>query len=131
MIFATLLVLLMACINVMDPLWLIAIDFDVHDSKNMLLISYAKTYLQFAILFLFCQAVRLALFAALRAYKDTIFLCWTSVIMVWFVALPLGHFMAHIAHIGVIGYWIGMLAAGLFSCFLLAIRLYFLYTNTR
>ncbi|NDH09038.1 MAG: MATE family efflux transporter [Gammaproteobacteria bacterium] len=126
-IFSVLLVLLIALINVIKPQLLISIDFDVHDSKNILLISYAKTYISFAMFFLFFQAVRLSLFAALRAYKDTIFLFWASLITVWFVALPLGHYLAHSANFGVEGYWIGMIIAGIFSCFLFSWRLYLLY----
>ena len=56
-IFAALPVLVIALINGINPLLLISIDFDVHDSKNILLIADAKTYLRLAMLFLFFQAV--------------------------------------------------------------------------
>ena len=126
-IFAALPVLVIAFINGINPLLLISIDFDVHDSKNILLIADAKTYLSLAMLFLFFQAVRQALFSALRAFKDTFFMFWSSLFTVWFLALPLGHYLAHDAAYGVAGYWYGMIIAGIFSCMILSWRIYFLY----
>lgn len=73
------------------PEKLISIDFDLHDAKNAVIVHLAKEFLALAALVQLFEAPRFALFGALRGLKDTRFTLFTSLLIFWIIALPLGY----------------------------------------
>lgn len=88
--YSTAFMLLVAIIYWGFPEKLIAIDFNVHDTNNANLVMLAKEFLALAALVQLFEAPRFALFGALRGLKDTRFTLFTSVLVFWVIALPLG-----------------------------------------
>ncbi|MBL7481145.1 MATE family efflux transporter [Legionella bononiensis] len=116
------LMLLVAIIYWTIPTALINIDFDVHNSNNRELVRIATQLLTISALFQLIEAIRIALFGALRALKDTHFTLGISIISFWGVALPLGYFMASHMNLGGAGLWWGMVLGAGFSVLLLLWR---------
>jgi MATE family multidrug resistance protein len=54
------------------------------------------------------EAIRISLFGALRALKDTHFTLLISIVCFWGIALPVGYLLAILMHIGATGLWWGM-----------------------
>lgn len=69
---------------------LIAIDFNLLDENNASIVHLAKEFLALAALVQLFEAPRFALFGALRGLKDTRFTLFTSILVFWIIALPLG-----------------------------------------
>lgn len=106
------------------PKTLIAIDFDVHAQANTNIIKLAVTFFAIAALFQLIEAVRIALFGALRSMKDTRYTLVVSLISFWFISLPVGYLLAVPLHWGGAGLWWGAVAGALTGVFLLAYRLH-------
>jgi MATE family multidrug resistance protein len=100
------------------------VNFDFSDAKNHLTALYQLITPIFAVaaLFQLLEAVRLSLFGALRALKDTQFTLFTSFIAFWCISIPLGALLANQFHAGPIGYWEAMTFASACNIILLAIR---------
>lgn len=101
------------------PSILISIDFDVNDAENLELVHLATQLLAIAALFQLFEAMRISLFGALRAIKDTRFTLYISIISFWGIALPLGYLLATHYKMGGPGLWWGMVLGAGFSVILL------------
>jgi MATE family multidrug resistance protein len=98
---------------------LVGFDFDLHDPNNVRLIAQAKLWLALSSIVLFIEAIRFALFGALRGLKDTRFPLLVSIISFWGIALPVGYWLAYHAHLGAAGFWVGLMLSASFSVLLL------------
>ncbi|MDP1574665.1 MAG: MATE family efflux transporter [Coxiellaceae bacterium] len=90
------------------PSILISIDFNIHDPSNLLLLHDIEKIFMICAVFQIFEAMRISLFGALRALKDTNFTLMISIISFWCVALPLGYLFAKYFNYGGIGLWWGM-----------------------
>ncbi|WP_298625075.1 MATE family efflux transporter [uncultured Legionella sp.] len=104
------------------PLTLISVDFDVHNPKNTELIHIATQLLAICGLFQLFEAMRISLFGALRALKDTRFTLFISIISFWIIALPIGYVLAIRFDLSGAGLWWGMVVGAGFSVALLLWR---------
>ncbi len=105
------------------PRQLMSLDIDIHSVANQALITCAIPFFAIAALFQVFEAVRITLFGALRALKDTRFTLLTSVISFWFIALPVGYLLAYPGHLNGMGFWWGMVFGGVLSVVLLLYRM--------
>jgi len=90
------------------PDFLIGLDLDTKNPKNFVLVNLIKEFLIVCVFFQFFEALRISLFGALRALKDTKFTLITSVIAYWLIALPSGYALATLLKFGGVGLWWGM-----------------------
>lgn len=100
-------------------LLLISIDLDVHDPNNAIIVSEIKKLFAIAAVFQIFEAIRISLFGALRALRDTYFPLLTSILSFWCIALPFGYLLATYFHLGGEGLWYGMVMGAAFSMLLL------------
>ena len=101
------------------PSILISADFDVHDPKNAEIVQDIKKFFMISAVFQICEAMRISLFGALRALKDTHFTLLISIISFWCIALPLGYLLATYYKCGGMGLWYGMVIGASSSTLLL------------
>lgn len=101
------------------PTALISIDFDIHAPQNATLVKEIVSILSVCAIFQIVEAVRIALFGALRGVKDTRFTLFASIISFWCVGLPLGYFFAMKLGVGATGYWWAMALGASISVILL------------
>ena len=104
------------------PNKLISVDLDFNNPNNANIINYVKQFLMVCAFFQILEAIRIALFGALRALKDTHFTLFASIISFWGIALPAGYVFAHYLKFGGIGFWLGAVVSALCSSSLLAWR---------
>lgn len=104
------------------PSILISIDFNVHHPDNAGIIHDIEKLLVISALFQIFEAMRISLFGALRALKDTRFTLFTSILSFWCIALPIGYILATRYHFGGAGLWWGMVMGASFSVVLLSMR---------
>jgi MATE family multidrug resistance protein len=102
------------------PDLLIKIDLDMNDPKNQLIIATIKQFLIVCAFFQFFESLRISLFGALRAFKDTRFSLLTSVITFWIISLPVGYFLS--LWTGGVGMWWGMTLGAITGVILLVSR---------
>lgn len=107
------------------PTILISVDFDIHNPKNFEIIQNIKNLFMVSAIFQIFEAIRISLFGALRALKDTQFTLLTSIISFWCVALPCGYWLATFFRLGGPGLWWGMVVGVIFSVNLLLWRFNF------
>lgn len=105
------------------PAHFIGLDFDVHLPQNYTLVKDAKIFLYLCGIFQIFEAIRLSMFGALRALKDTHFTLWCSFVTFWIIALPLGILLEKLFWDQGRGLWIGMILANIFSVIWLKYRL--------
>lgn len=86
--------LIIAFIFYLFPSALISIDFNIHEAKNDELLRYTKQILLISPIFQILESIRISLFGALRALKDTHFTLLVSILSFWGIALPLGYYFA-------------------------------------
>lgn len=101
------------------PSFLISADFDVHNPKNAEIVSEIKILFSISAVFQILEAVRISLFGALRALKDTNFTLLTSIMSFWCIALPIGYLLATYFQLGGEGLWYGMVLGAASSVLLL------------
>ena len=101
------------------PTLLISFDFNVHNPNNLIIVNDIKKLFLIAAIFQIIEAMRISLFGALRALKDTQFTLFTSIISFWCLALPIGYLFATYFHLGGEGFWWGMVLGASFSVCLL------------
>lgn len=101
------------------PSILISADFNVHDPKNLEIVQDIKKFFMISAVFQIFEAMRISLFGALRALKDTHFTLLASIISFWCIALPLGYLLATYFHLGGMGLWCGMVIGASSSTILL------------
>jgi MATE family multidrug resistance protein len=116
---AACLMIIMAICYWTIPTVLISIDFDVHLQKNQELIKLATQLLAISAIFQIVEAMRIALFGALRALKDTRFTLFISIISFWGIAFPIGYLLTFNLKLGGAGLWWGMVIGASFSVLLL------------
>lgn len=116
--YSTAFMLLVAIIYWGFPEKLIAIDFNVNDINNANLAMLTKEFLALAALVQLFEAPRFALFGALRGLKDTRFTLFTSVLVFWVIALPLGTIGLSYG-MGGYGIWWATILAEIIGIFLL------------
>ena len=104
------------------PVLLISVDIDVNNPGNFELVSDIKALFAISALFQIVEAIRISLFGALRALKDTHFTLLISIISFWCIALPVGYLLATAFHFGAVGLWYGMIIGATISVFLLSWR---------
>ena len=116
--------ILIAMVYGIFPLFLIGLDFNVVDLNlsHPVLIQSAEKFLVLMGVFQVLEAIRLTLFGALRAYKDTKFTLLTSVLCFWGVALPLGYCTAMYTAVGAAGYWWAASLGAFINVILLGLR---------
>lgn len=122
MMIATLLMLMVAIVFWFFPKALIAIDLNTHNPKNFAIIKYIEQFFILSAIFQIFEAVRICLFGALRALKDTNFTLLTSIISFWGVAFPIGYLLAIHFHLGGSGFWLAMIISAIISVILLISR---------
>ncbi len=120
--FSAFFMIIIGIFYLMTPKALISIDFDITNPDNFELISIATQLLAISALFQLLEAMRIALFGALRALKDTRFTLFISIISFWGIALPVGYLLATRYHLGGAGLWWGMVLGAGFSVILLLWR---------
>ena len=101
------------------PSLLISIDFNVHNPNNFVIVSNIKKLLVICALFQIFEAMRISLFGALRALKETSFTLLISIISFWCLALPVGYLFATYFRLKGAGLWWGMVIGAGFSVCLL------------
>lgn len=78
------------------PTILIAIDFDLSNPENNEVIHYAIQLLGVSGVFQIVESIRISLFGALRALRDTHFTLLVSICSFWLIALLLGYNLAYL-----------------------------------
>jgi MATE family multidrug resistance protein len=104
------------------PKILISVDFDIHNPNYFDTVNLAVKFLFIAAFFQIFESIRIALFGALRALKDTNFTLLASITSFWCIALPIGYLFATYFHYGGAGLWWGMVIGAGFSVPLLMWR---------
>jgi MATE family multidrug resistance protein len=89
------------------PLFFISIDFDIHNPRNLEIITYAQQLFIACAFFQLFEAIRITLFGVLRSLKDTRYTLATSIISFWGIALPFGYWLLN-SHGCISGLWISM-----------------------
>ncbi|MCL5260668.1 MAG: MATE family efflux transporter [Gammaproteobacteria bacterium] len=118
--------LVFAVIYLGFPTKIIALDVDIHNPGQRMLISYAVNFLAAAAILQFCDCWRLQFVSALRGLKDTKIPMLISVVGFWLVAFPLAYILGFIYHFGGIGIWSGLIM-GLVTCaIILTFRFHYL-----
>lgn len=103
------------------PKQLMSLDINIYSVENQALIRCAIPFFAIAAVFQIFEAVRITLFGALRAMKDTRFTLLTSILSFWGVALPAGYLLSR--YLNGMGFWWGMTLGGLVSVALLLYRI--------
>ena len=120
--FATIIAIFIALFYWFLPSFLISIDFNIHDPNNFAIVREIKQFLAISAIFQIFEAARIAFFGSLRGLKETKFTLLISILSFWFLALPLGYFLAMYLELGSIGFWWGMVIGAGFSVPLLQWR---------
>ena len=110
---------LVALVYLLYPEALISLDFDINATENAETVRFAKEFIFIAAFFQIFEAIRIALFGALRGLKDTRYTLMTSIISFWCVALPLGFVIAIRFRFGGAGFWWAMMIGVVCSIWLL------------
>ena len=118
LISATLMTIIAICFWVF-PSFLISVDFDINNPANAEIVREIRNLFGISALFQIIEALRISLFGALRALKDTHFTLLTSIISFWCVALPIGYLFATYFRLGGEGLWYGMVIGASISVLLL------------
>lgn len=111
------------------PQYLIEIDLNLTDPNNKKIIDYAIQFFFIAAIFQLLESIRIALFGALRALKDTHFTLLVSIFGFWCMALPIGLLLSHYFKLGGIGLWWGMVIGAASGVLLLYCRLKYKFSR--
>ena len=104
------------------PTQLIAIDLNPLEANNAKITTLACEFLAICAIFQILDSVRIVLFGALRALRDTHFSLLVSVLSFWGIALPIGYVLATYFALGGKGLWWGMVIGAAISIPLLMVR---------
>lgn len=105
------------------PKTLISLDFNISHPKNVIIIHEVEKLFIIAGIFQMIEAIRICLFGALRALRDTKFTLLISFLNFWCIALPIGYLLAIQFHLNGIGFWLGMVVGASFGVITLSLRL--------
>ena len=114
---------LIAVIYWVFPKALIAVDFDLKNPTYFQTTQLAVNFFFIAAFFQIFESIRITLFGALRALKDTRFTLLVSIFGFWCIALPLGYMLATYFRLGGNGFWYAMTVGAFLSVLLLQWRL--------
>lgn len=104
------------------PQYLINLDINPQHANSPAISAYVIKFFAIAALFQLIEAVRISLFGALRALKDTRFTLFTSFITFWCISLPVGYVFADWFGLGPSGFWWAMVLGAFVNLLLLAWR---------
>lgn len=107
------------------PSLLISVYFSLSDPKNADIIHLAIVFLYLGAIFQIVESIRIALYATLRALKDTQFCLLTSIICFWLISIPVGFLFAFPLQMGGNGFWWAMIIGGCINVLLLFYRFKF------
>lgn len=107
------------------PLNLIALDFDIHNPKNMKTVLFAVQFLTICAIYQILDAMRISFFAVLRGLKDTRFTLLISFVSLWCIALPVGYLLTTFFNFSGDGLWWGMVLGACFNAISLFSRFKF------
>lgn len=122
-IISTVFMLMVALAYWLVPNVLISVDFDIHQASTHNVISFAQDFLFIAAFFQILESIRITLFGALRALKDTRFTLYASMISFWGISLPSGYIFAKYLNWGPQGLWWGMVMGAMCGVLLLILRI--------
>jgi multidrug resistance protein, MATE family len=115
MMLSAIYVVIIAIIYWLMPRLLISVDFDVNNPNLSATVNLACEFFSIAAFFQILDGIRISLFGALRALKDTQFTLLSSIISFWCIALPFGYVLATYFHFQGAGLWWGMVLGAAFS----------------
>ncbi len=124
-IFAFGFTLVAACLEWFFPNVLIKFDFNPNQLHNKAMFHVAVGFLAIAAVFQLMESVRLTLFGALRALKDTRFTLLISFIAFWCIAIPFGYVFSNYLNFGIYGYWWALAMSAFFN----TVLMYWRYRN--
>jgi MATE family multidrug resistance protein len=101
-------VLLFSLMDWLFPNLLIRLDFNKNQSQLPIVFEKAKLFLWMVGIFQLLEAVRIGLFGALRALKDTHFTMISSFIIFWILAFPAGTFLELKFNCQGLGIWLSL-----------------------
>ena len=104
------------------PQYLINLDINPQHTNSAAISAYVIKFFAIAAVFQLIEALRISLFGALRALKDTRFTLFTSFITFWCISLPIGYVLADLFHVGPSGYWWAMVLGAACNTLLLLFR---------
>ncbi len=103
----------------LSPHILISLDFDINDPMNFKIVQYGIQFFGVCGIFLLLEAIRTALFGALRGLKDTRTAFFVSIVGFWCIAFPVGLFLCTYVGLSGVGLWWGMVLGANLSTALL------------
>ncbi len=106
------------------PFIFIAVDFNPHQIETAAIVVMIVALFKVSSLFQIVEAMRITWFGALRSLKDTRFPLLSTLLGFWLIPLPVGYGLAHMASLGVVGFWWGMFCGALMSGSLLCYRFF-------
>ncbi len=118
----TFFMLAIACVFWFCPDVLISLDINIHDQKNYGLLTDARKILMLCAIFQILESIRISLYGALRALKDTFFALLISIVSFWGIALPCGYIFSKTLSWGAEGVWLGMIIGATSSILPLILR---------
>ena len=100
----------------------ISIDLDINETNHVEIAIFAKKFLLMSAIFQFFEFIRISLFGALRALKDTTFFLVLSIVTFWVIALPYGYLFSNSFSLKGSSFWWGMILGNLCGVFFLFLR---------
>lgn len=88
------------------------------------IIDLAAKLLMIAALFHIADSVQTTASGGLRGFRDTKWPLYMAFVSFWLIGLPSGYILARVAHLGAIGYWLGLMMGLICGAVLLSRRLY-------
>lgn len=113
----------------LKPLWIIGIDFNVNNPSNHHLVTLAISFLMVFGFYQLLSALRSALFAALRGFKETALPALLSLFCFYGFGLGLGYYLLFDYHLSMITFWYLMLIPLSLVVIGLYWRLYYVMRN--
>ncbi|ERT62006.1 MATE family efflux transporter [Megasphaera vaginalis (ex Srinivasan et al. 2021)] len=86
--------------------------------------THIRTFIIYAMLFAFFDALGTPVQGILRGYKDVKVITFVSFITYWLISIPLGIALAHATDWGAYGYWLSLIIGLAINAFLLNARLW-------
>ncbi len=116
-------------IYLMFPEWAIKLDVDTSAVKNLAIVAEALKFFPLIAILLLTDCIRIVLNGALRGLKDTGFQLIVSLLGYWFIAFPLGYFLAFRCNLGGSGIWWGIIIGLFINGIMLVLRFIKLLKN--
>lgn len=124
LVLALLITISTALIYIMIPRTLLAINVGYEHDTGALL-NYFKQLIALAGVYQIVDCCRVIISGALRAFQDTYFLMWSSVVAFFGAAMPAAYFLGFVMKWASVGIWCGMIIGTAVGCAIVAARLYY------